>query len=129
MKQEQAEIAIVKMWIHNGIFLAYFKPKATIDINAAKEILDTRIALCNGKTRPALIDVTNLLSISKEARDYLASEAGRKYINAAAIIVNSAVQKIMGNIFLKVHPHPFPTKIFKTQEEGLTWLEQYKIEN
>jgi len=75
-----------------------------------------------------LIDARNVKSITKEARDYLASAEGTRYVTAAGLLLESYLGKIMGNFFLQINKPSLPTKMFSNKKEAIEWLTQYTKE-
>jgi hypothetical protein len=69
-------------------------------------------------------DITEAPPPEKTARDFAAQETP-KLIMALALITNSSLSKMIAEIFLLVKKPPYPTKFFKTEEEGLAWLKTF----
>ena len=81
-----------------------------------------------GEILPArlLFDISAIKSPKKEVRDYLGSGELDKYTKASAIIANSVIEKILGNLFLTFTRPKWPTKIFTDETAALAWLQQIK---
>lgn len=77
---------------------------------------------------PVLVDYARLKKSSKESRDYIASAEMRSVFSAAAVMINSSLAKIAGNLFLQFSKPQYPTKLFTPGEEAkaLEWLQQFK---
>jgi len=71
-----------------------------------------------------LIDVTNSTESSREVRDYAALELP-KFVKAIAMISQSALGKMLANLFFTIKKQPYPTKMFNTEKEARAWLRQY----
>ena len=78
-----------------------------------------------GKKYPNLITVGKYTSVSKEARDYAASEEANIYTLADAYVLHSFHQKILGNFFMKFNKPKAPVKFFNEEQEAITWLKQF----
>ena len=70
-----------------------------------------------------LSDISLLKSTKRDARDYLAKNA---IAAGAAILTNSPISKIVGNLFLKFNKPDFPSKLFTDKEKALAWLREQR---
>lgn len=112
--------------------IVFFKyaPALDMDIDVAKEMVASRLEYTKGESVYALIDLTNLKSTTKEARDYMNSpEGGLRGITAGAFLSNNVVPTLLINIYLKVNNPPVPAKFFTSEEEALTWLRKVKLKD
>ena len=104
-----------------------YAPRLEIDLDKAKELIDNRLSFTDGKPAYALIDFTNVKSVTKEARDYMNSpEGGLKGILGGAFLSNNVVATLFINLYLKVNKPPVPAKFFTNREEALRWLKAIK---
>lgn len=71
-----------------------------------------------------LADVTNSSESTREVRNYAAIELP-KIIKAIAMISNSALGKMLANLFLSIKSQPYPTKMFNDEAEARQWLKQF----
>ncbi|MES2590567.1 MAG: hypothetical protein V4608_01695 [Bacteroidota bacterium] len=85
--------------------------------NKFKEIIGTR-KVC------VLLDITNSAEITREVRNYMASELP-EFIIAIALISKTAFGKMLASIFLSISSQPYPTKNFVNEKDALKWLQQY----
>ncbi|HLZ15675.1 MAG TPA: hypothetical protein VKQ08_01490 [Cyclobacteriaceae bacterium] len=125
------EYSTATFWREEFDDILFFKysPKLEMDVDIAKEIVYSRLEYTQGKSAYALIDVTNLKSATKEARDYMNSvEGGLKGLSAGAFLSNSVVATLLVNLYLKVSNPPIPAKFFTTQREALNWLKKVRSE-
>ncbi len=73
--------------------------------------------------------------LSKLPSHYIQTEAINYYkqvgpvFHAIALWGGSFSQIMVGNIFLKIVPNHTPTKIFKTREAAVEWLDQINTKN
>lgn len=77
-----------------------------------------------GKKVCMLVDVTHSSESSKEIRDYAAQELP-KFIKAIAMVSDSALGKMLANLFLTLKSQPYPTKMFGNEADAREWLKQY----
>jgi hypothetical protein len=94
----------------------------------SKEIYALRKEISKGQDQLFCYDITNLKSMTKEARDY-GELFGQDNLKASAIIVNSHLTLFIYNAFLKLKNVKIPVKAFRTKELGIEWLNQFKTNN
>lgn len=111
--------------ISDGIMECYLKPTAEMDLETARTCSDQRIEVSGRRSYPCIFDITAVKKITKEARVYLANE-GNELVSASAILVSSAITKMIANFFIDVDKPKNPTRLFTDKEEALKWLEQFK---
>jgi hypothetical protein len=106
-----------------------YSPKLEIDINIAKELIDNRLDFTQGKPVFALIDFTNVKSVTKEARDYMNDPvAGLKGLLGGAFLSNNVVATLFVNLYLKVSHPTIPAKFFTSKTDAINWLMKIKSE-
>ena len=110
--------------IKNGILFAKYKSKITLEI--AKASVKARMELTLGKPLPVFIQMSDVKSADKDARDFFSSDEGTKGVKAGAIFVDSVFYSFLGNFFLQVTKPKIPAKLFTDKEKAIKWLEQYK---
>ena len=97
----------------------------------AKENIDAQERIRNSmnkeKTR-VIIDMCAVFEISKEARDYFANERTASIQRATALLIGSAVSRIIGNFFLGLNKPITPTRLFTDPEEAIKWLHTFSDE-
>jgi hypothetical protein len=74
---------------------------------------------------PALIFNQGVISMDKEARQFLSSADGIKGLKAAAIILDSPFGSFLGNFFLAVNKTSMPVRIFSSAGSAAKWLAQF----
>jgi hypothetical protein len=109
----------------DGIVRVRVKSGANIDTPDAEECVRAMLTLIGGSPLPALIDMTQLRSISDEARAYLSGPATEKVARAAAMVVSSPLSRAVGNIFLVMNKTRFPTRMFTSEDDAVQWLRGY----
>ncbi len=115
----------VAIHIEDGIMHSVYKPDLVINLEIAKLLVRERLKICNKKTYPLFVDVSNLLSIDMEAREYFAGEEATRFISAGAIYSRSPIAKFAGKLFLDVNQPKTPSQIFTNKEEAIAWLHQF----
>jgi hypothetical protein len=71
-----------------------------------------------------LIDVTNSSESSREVREFVAEEFP-KLVKAIAMVSNSALGKMLANLFFNLKSQPYPVKMFNDETEARIWLKNY----
>lgn len=112
-------------WLDNGILYSESIFGAEHTIADAIENVQISFLLGEGKKRPILIDIRNVKSINKEARDYYAGEESAKSNLAAALLVSNSISKIIGNFFIGLSKTIFPTRLFTNEETAVAWLKTF----
>ena len=95
--------------------------KAIENIDAQERI---RNALGKEMTR-VLIDMREMKSITREAREYYASQRTCSIQRATALLVKSKVTKVMANFFMGLNKPITPTRMFIEPEEAIQWLTEF----
>lgn len=107
-----------------------YAPSLEMDIDIARELVQNRLEYTKGKSVYALIDVTNLKSTTKEARDFMNSEdGGLKGLLGGAFLSSNVVATLLVNLYLKVNSPSIPAKFFTNRQEALSWLRKVKEES
>ena len=115
----------VHLEIREGILIGIYKKGLKINLPIAREIVRSRLAFTANRKFPALIFNQGVISMDKEARQFLSSEDGIKGLKAAAIVLDSPFGSFLGNFFLAVNKTSLPVKIFANQAKAKKWLLQF----
>lgn len=108
--------------IVNGILIAHYT-NGNIDLDMAKQIVSDRLSYQDGQEYPVMVYANDIISITKEARDYFASE-GNEGMLAIGAIMPSTFNRMIGNFYLKVSKPTVSTLLFSTEDEAITWLKK-----
>jgi hypothetical protein len=113
-------------WIDEfGICRTKVKPNAVIMLDDARENSLAVIKLSGGKTPPLLVDLREITSIDKSARDHFAMRNRKPGICAIAMLIKSPLSKVIGNFFLGINMPSVPTQLFTSEEKAILWLKKY----
>jgi hypothetical protein len=80
---------------------------------------------CNGVKRPIMVDITNVKTVSKEARDIYSSNKTADILAAAALIIGNPVSRIMGNFFTGINKTGMPVRMFTNPGDAKKWLKVF----
>ena len=112
-------------WVEAGILNIIFPEDIVLNLDLAKEMVEDRIKITEGKTWPLLVDVSGLASVDTAARQYFATERGIHGVSSAAILAKSMISKLAANLFIKVNKPAVPTKLFIKREKAEVWIKKY----
>lgn len=113
--------------IQNDILFLIYKEKADIGIEEITENLEARKKLQEHKKMLTLVDVREVWNYSDDARKIVSGDEFKKITLAMALVVGYSLPvKIVANFFMKINKPNYPTKLFKSEEKALEWLENFK---
>lgn len=118
--------ATATCWI-DEFGIAIFIAHGNQTLENAKENMAAYRQIACGKKTPALLDFSDIQFITREAREYYASEESSSLVLAIAIVNNSVIGKVIGNFFLGLNMNKVgaPVKLFTNVNEAKTWLRQF----
>jgi hypothetical protein len=118
---------VSRIWIdESGIVHTIYTDYSDVDIAIARQEIENIRKLSKGKRMPCVVDITRIKSVSREAREYYASEDSYDVFTAVALLVNSPLTLVLANFFLGINKPIMPVKIFTSEERALKWLKNYK---
>lgn len=96
---------------------------STVDLAAAKASTDAVRALGHPGV-PMLVDTRGIKVFERTARaHFLADQAGSV---AMALLVGSAVNKMIANFFIGMHRQTVPVKMFTDRGSAVEWLREQR---
>ncbi len=105
----------------NDILTCKFRASSKINEENAKRIVNKVVELTNKKDYLLIIDASEMMFISNEARQYF-GKRNNPHTKSVAIIVKSGIQKSFANLYLKFSKPQRPTKMFTDQKKATDWL-------
>ncbi len=75
--------------------------------------------------RPILVYAESVASAEHEAQQFASTEQAIELTTCLAIIVKSFFTRAMGELFMKFHKPPYPTRLFNDEKAALAWLETF----
>lgn len=122
---EEVNLGHTKIWLgEDGILRILFYPKTEIDIVKAREVGAALVDVCAGKRRLVFADARNIKSISREAREYWATDEATKWSIAVATLY-TPVLKVLAGFYLKFNKPPFPIRFFTSETDAIAWLQGF----
>jgi len=117
-----------RVWLdREGILQEADNPGSEQDLTDAQENVAANARLAQGRRLPLLVDMSQVKSITRQARTYYAKEAP-KVVCACALVVGSPLSRMMGNFFIGFNRPLIPLKLFSTTTNAAAWLRQF-VEN
>lgn len=109
--------------IQEEILFVTYKRGIIINLPAAIQIVEDRLALQEGLSYPVLCDIREVRCIDKAARDYLAVE-GSLLIDAVAYLVEPTVSRAISDFYIHINNPPVPSKNFTDIEAAKAFLKK-----
>ena len=109
----------------DGIARTKVKQGAQVSLKDSMENSTAVNSFITEKKYPLVVDSREIKSISKEARDHFSIGNRETRINSFAIIIQSPISRIIGNLFMSFNKPSVPAKLFNTEEDAIDWLLQY----
>ncbi len=126
MENEVIETKTAKVWLgDDGIIRAIALPDLKVTLEIIKEVNAHIKKLYKGKKVPVFADIRGVKSITREARLLPSSEDSVNVCSAAALLIGSPLSKVIGNLFIGLNKPPYPTKLFKKEDEAVEWLKGF----
>jgi hypothetical protein len=105
-----------------GFIISRVAPLAEINLEHAKVNSAKVRELSGDQAYPILVDMRNIRSISKEARDHFAMRGRKPGVVAIAMLVSSPLSRIIGNFFLGLNQPVVPTRMFTERTSAEAWI-------
>lgn len=96
------------------------------ELQDGMNIVDTFRILKEQEKCLVLIVSDDNASFSKEAREFVASEATSKIVKADAFVIKSLSLKILMNGYLKFNKPNRLTRFFNSEQAAIAWLQEIK---
>jgi hypothetical protein len=127
MPSEKLDVGPQTLWLDDeGIFHVDHQPASELTLADAKGCVRALGAIAGGVKRPPLVDMRNIRSIERPARQHFAGPETASVQSAAALLVGSPITRAMGNFFLGLNKPVFPTRLFHDQSEAMAWLRTHR---
>lgn len=109
----------------DGVLIMYCDDDVVYEESQIREIVDATGILTGGKKYPQITIAGKYTSITREARDFIATDESVKYNSAEAYIIQSLAQRILANFYLKFSVPKVPTKVFTDRGKAEEWIRQF----
>lgn len=109
----------------HGFILTIVAKGAEVQVEDAKWNTEKVIQVSGGSNFPILVDLREIKSISKEARDHFSMRGRKPHVTAIAMLVSSPVSSVIGNFFLGLNKPVVPTRLFTKEKDAILWMKKY----
>ena len=92
-----------------------WQPDSICDLDQAKAVTRATFDLGHGAV-PVLVDMRYVSKVDRPAREHFSKAT------AVALLVGSAVSKVVANFIIGMHRMPVPTRMFTDETAALAWL-------
>ncbi len=108
----------------DGILEVRSKDGAIETLEMAKEHVQLgRELIGDDGPRPMLLVFGGMSNLTSAARDYYAKGAKpKRNTDKLAMVIDSHVSRVLGNIFLGLNRPSIPIKLFTNEDEAVDWL-------
>ena len=95
--------------------------KKTIDVPEAEKIVEGTRRISGNIKHANLIDTRKMLLMTRSARKHFAKQRGQDVV-CIALLINSKLQSISANMYMKFNKPVIPTKVFTDKNLAVNWL-------
>ena len=117
----------VRFELEDDLLTGHYKKDLRINLEIAEAVVKARLEFTEYKPVLALAINEGVVSMNKEARDFLASDEGVKCVIAGAVVnANNPVAVFFVNFYLAVARPKVPARMFTTKEAAIKWLKKFR---
>lgn len=126
VKNKVVELRAFTSWLGNdGICYTVVRPNIIVNLQDAEENSCSIKKISGDIIYPILVNLKEIQSISKEARDHFSMQNRAPGVNAIAMLIRTPVSRVIGNFFLGINRSAVPTKLFTVENDAVLWLKQF----
>jgi hypothetical protein len=111
-------------WEEDDIICFRYKQKI-VSLDIAKMGVEIRLNSSNYKPCAMFVDMTNVKTVTKEARDYYGSPYASQLLKATAVLTESVLTKTITTFFLNFNKPQLPFKMFTNKSKAFAWLKEF----
>jgi len=95
------------------------------NLEQAREAMESLLGFLGPEKKFCMLrDVTHSAEMSREVRNFAGAELP-KITRAIALLSQSALGKMLANLFFSITSQPYPVRYFTDETEARAWLKQY----
>jgi hypothetical protein len=102
-------------------------PGAVQTLDDAKENGMGMEKIMQGRQFRALVDLRQMKSQDREAREYYTQPGHTPGLVAIALLIGSPMSRVIGNLYMGFTKSDIPTRLFTSDADALQWLETFPI--
>ena len=125
--KEEYRSDIMHLKIVEGVLIGEYYPKnARLTHDFMKQVVKERYSFTLKKEYPFLLNIKNLKTISKRAREYSALDEAGYDIKIAAFLIDNVFTMHIANFWLKINKPKTIVKLFTDEEKAFEWLKTHR---
>ena len=109
----------------DGILHVEAFPNCEIGLEEAKAFIEAQRVLAGGIKRPLFVNLKHITSIDRPARLYLGGLEAANNVISTALLINSSINRIIGNFMIGMNKTLYPTQLFDSEEKAFEWLNTF----
>ncbi|MEW5936383.1 MAG: STAS/SEC14 domain-containing protein [Candidatus Thermoplasmatota archaeon] len=122
MMHEEIVTRTGRAWVdENGIIRFIVSPGAEQRSEDVEEVVAAAKKLTKGKKPLLLIDLREIRSITRDARNYLSRRVGEES-SACALLIGTAVSRVIGSFLVGLNRAIGTMRLFASENEAVEWL-------
>ena len=111
------------MWLDEaGLLWHRLDHGVTVRVEHLAGIHEAVSTVSNGKPVRAVVDISGVQFADRAARDGFAQPIDDSNEVATAVVVDSAISRAMGTLFLKLSRPSRPVQLFLDEDEAVRWV-------
>jgi len=119
------ECSGAKIWLQeNGIVRIEYPENFHMTLDVMESVYQQHLQITTDQ-RPILCDAASVALSDYDAQQFVSTDKAAALTRVLAIVVKSAFTRAMAEMFMMFHKPPFPTRIFKCNEDALEWLQTF----
>lgn len=115
------ETPLTRFWKDDRGFICSVPKKATRTLENTKADYEYIKRILGNKKIFLVSDISESQPTDKEVRDFIAAEIPNRFY-AIAFISNSALSRLIANIFFRLKPQKIPMKLFSDENKAVEWI-------
>lgn len=126
--KKKTTTSIAEMHVDDeGILIVEVIGGVTIDLEKSKAYIEATKKLLGGRKALVLFNASSDYRITEEAKAFAGSKEFSENRIAVAYVTNSVANRLLFNLFLKVHNPIVPSKMFSNEDSALKWLRTFFV--
>lgn len=114
-------------YIDKGILHTVYKEGVDVKLKHAEANIELRKKIQKDEKMLVFADVQGVWQFSDQARAFAAEKQVNDLTEAMAVITGYSIPlRLLGNFFIKFEKPAYPTKLFKSKEKALAWLDTFR---
>jgi hypothetical protein len=114
-------------WLKNSIVHVCNKSTNVLTLEQALSNIEWTRKIAAGISRPVVIEMTDIKSMERAAREAYAAAETPEYVIAVALVTRTALSRVTGNFFIGFNHAMVPTRLFNNYSSALAWLQKFRL--